>query len=61
MKHTFEFTDMDCLIISNALIYLIEDEERHPIDRKSAMLIKDKIFETVKRDKENSSEETKTL
>lgn len=54
MKHTFEFTDMDCLIISNALAYLIEDEERHPIDRESARLIKDKIFETVKRDKENS-------
>lgn len=51
MEHTFKFTDTDCLIISDALAYLIADEERHPIDRKEASQIKDKIFETVKKDK----------
>lgn len=50
-KHIFEFTDLDCLTISDALSYLIKDEERHPIDRKEASQIKDKIFETVKKDK----------
>lgn len=54
MKHTFEFTDIDCLVISDALSYLIKDEERHLIDRNSASQIKDKIYETVKRDKINT-------
>lgn len=50
MKHTFNFNDIDCLIIANALDYLIVDEERHPLDRNLARDIKNVICETVKKD-----------
>lgn len=55
-KHIFEFTDLDCLTISDALAYLIADEERHPIDRKLAREIKNKIYKIVREDKEKNNE-----
>lgn len=53
MKHKFEFTDIDCLIILEALNYLIADKERHAVDRESARIIKYEIYEIVRKDKED--------
>lgn len=51
MKHKFEFSDIECLTILEALNYLIANEEIHPLDRKSSMDIESKILETVRKDK----------
>lgn len=56
MEHIFKFTDIDCLIILEALNYLIVNEEIHPIDRKSAMDIESKILETVEKDRAGNNE-----
>lgn len=54
MKHKFEFSDIECLTILEALYSLNIDEEIHPIDKKSAMDVASKILETVKKDKEEN-------
>lgn len=55
MKHRFKFTDIDCLIILEALNYFTANEEIHPLDRDLARDIKNTICETVREDKESNN------
>lgn len=51
-SHDFNFTDMECLIITGALRNFADDKSFHPIDRSIANDIINRIRETVRKDKE---------